>query len=786
MGKGKRGEISAKADTAPGFRFSSSEGVSNKQLILIIAITLISLTSIWKITDGGKTLLLLLPYKTVENINTEKSGDESLTVPSMLIPVEKMEECRTAYYAAEKLYMNPDPYHNDGPQPDGSFEITLPLGNPPDISAMLLELLFGCQHVSIEVSGACSDGKLIEPQVLYMLGVLKSRDHDTRNESLKYFQILYDKFPGYEVIEPSQSDEETKKVTVGKDILFMKLEQFNIAADSLDKGELRKTLALLVNDFGDEFVSDDDEVNYDCEHGEVIGERLYRVILERYIGFMKEIHGIEIAREGRVRSWPVSENDVDKVKADADALMKLVKMDAFKAELLIQIGQAYAHVDSDNALKKAEECFAEVIKLYGDRRYRGKYGIDACSFAEFALKKILLIHIDTGVTTPAELKAVTDGLNRKYSAVIKELGIKGVEDYFEGMIQKILGSSFDPYSIKLVELNDGSIYAAGINSYYSEEGQRFINVIRLNSKGNVQWSVLPPFGHVKAVGQPPFGMVGDDTGVILFHDNDGKYLMSKIRSDGKTIWTSDAALKSEASNYSYAGTDNLIFCTYAGPYSSGPLTAYNRDGTVAWNIEPGKSHKLAFNEIEYFRNELLAIGGSGGALIVAMSDDGEEKWKKEFASSGFVNKIKLLVTSDGRYLFYGMTMRSGAIVMYDKDGKKLWENFLFWPKKIVETEDGGFLAVCSSDPDIVKLDGKGEVVWSRHYIVDNGGFEVFLADMFKSRDGNYVIGGGISKNKNIIPDYLYISKIAPDGKDFWWNLYSRAEYLGVTLPSDSY
>ena len=171
------------------------------------------------------------------------------------------------------------------------------------------------------------------------------------------------------------------------------------------------------------------------------------------------------------------------------------------------------------------------------------------------------------------------------------------------------------------------------------------------------------------------------------------------------------------------------------------------------------------------------------------------EWFKLYGGTGLDEAQQVIETSDGNYITVGKTGSSDgdlpgqsmgysdAIIMKtDKLGNIIWiknigGSSVDWFRSVVETPDGGFIAVGSSasedgvhagknithgsyDGSIVKLDSNGNVEWVKHI----GGTKYdYLERVTQTSDGNYVAVGNSYSNDVQLKDKHYGSTFSEDG-----------------------
>lgn len=208
------------------------------------------------------------------------------------------------------------------------------------------------------------------------------------------------------------------------------------------------------------------------------------------------------------------------------------------------------------------------------------------------------------------------------------------------------------------------------------------------------------------------------------------------------------------------------------------ITRYDKKGKQKWIRNFGGSNFDEFNSvIEVDDGGIVAVGYSDkdGADVVVDSDaimvkydkDGAQQWVKKFGGSGNEEFSSVIKTSDGGFVLAGNSSSSDAgftskrkedaiIVKYDKSWNQQWvKNFggsrVDKFKSVIETSDGGFLAVGDSnsnnagfinngatDAIIVKYDNNGNQEWFSS--LGGNDFDYFT-DVLEEKNGEFIVVG---------------------------------------------
>lgn len=213
--------------------------------------------------------------------------------------------------------------------------------------------------------------------------------------------------------------------------------------------------------------------------------------------------------------------------------------------------------------------------------------------------------------------------------------------------------------------------------------------------------------------------------------------------------------------------------------------------------------------------------GNSDAWVVKLDSEGNILWKNTFGFVGGDTGFVVTPSQDGGFLLTGLLdafasngqglLHPGGnywMIKINANGQKEWSKhyggfFTDTPYGAVQTEDGGFIIVGSSDSYevdlfhnlgtydfwIIKISSTGDLIWTKNY----GGNRIDEARAItKSGDGNYIIVGDtrssdqfVSENKGSAD--LWMIKINPEGDLIWEKSYGGSDYdvaRSVLLTSD--
>lgn len=321
--------------------------------------------------------------------------------------------------------------------------------------------------------------------------------------------------------------------------------------------------------------------------------------------------------------------------------------------------------------------------------------------------------------------------------------------------QKSYGSSKSDWAACVLKTTDGGyIFAGGSDSTDlsgSTDPKNDCWVVKINSTGALEWqkfyggSANEVITDMKQTTDGGYVFVGwsssNDGDVSGNHGSDDIWVV-KLNSTGVIVW--QKAFGSSNGEEAYS-----IIQTLDGGYIISGASSSFIDGDVTFNH------------------------GSYDAWIIKINSSGDIQWQKSYGGSLSEYATSIFQTSDGGYIFAGQSESNDGdvsgnhggtdywIVRISNGGNILWQkslggNSFDEPQSIIQTMDGGFLVVGTSnssmDGDItcsnqggvwaVKLNNNGIVDWQNCIeigLVSNG----ILAETV---GGEYLITGAVLAN----------------------------------------
>ena len=296
-----------------------------------------------------------------------------------------------------------------------------------------------------------------------------------------------------------------------------------------------------------------------------------------------------------------------------------------------------------------------------------------------------------------------------------------------------------------------------------------------------------------------FVAVGESSSTNLGFTNNGysDAIIVKYDKNGNEQWIKNFGGSDEDCFNSVIETQDGGFIAVGDSYSTDAgftrnggydaiIVKYDSQGNQQWVKNFGGSYDDYFNSvIEAQDGGFVAVGDSlstnagftnnGGrdAIIIKYDKDGNQLWAKNFRGSEWDTFISVAETQDGGFVAVGNSNSTDAgftnngyydaiVVKYDSNGNEQWiKNFggsdedSF--KSVIETQDGGFVAVGYSDSTdagftnngyydaiVVKYDSNGNEQWIKNFGgSDDDGFN----SVIETQDGGFVaVGASLSTN----------------------------------------
>jgi len=395
---------------------------------------------------------------------------------------------------------------------------------------------------------------------------------------------------------------------------------------------------------------------------------------------------------------------------------------------------------------------AWIIRLDGsgrklwERVFGGEWDDTAYSAAQTADGKFLIAGVRSRSSGSGILNLVPED----------DVWLIMVDDDGDEIWEKTYGGKDDDGAFSVISTKDGGFLVAGYTESIGSAGRNGW-VIKLDEDGNKLWNkVFSKWTEATSAIQVPDGrfiVVGSTT--ALFKTEAG--WVTELDENGSQIWTESFKGKEPRS---VVQTDATSFAV-AGRWKSGAWIAkfkcscgeplldfdYSKVGIYGELVKVwdktlgGEGDDAVYSVIQTADGNFLAVGstsskgaGESDAWVVKFDGEGNVLWDKTFGGADFDGANSVIQTRDGGFLVVGRTFSKGAggedawVMKLDEGGNLIWDE-TFGGRKgdvanfVIQTKDGGFLVVGATrsgktgDNDlwIVRLDGKGNLMWERAF-----------------------------------------------------------------------
>lgn len=289
-------------------------------------------------------------------------------------------------------------------------------------------------------------------------------------------------------------------------------------------------------------------------------------------------------------------------------------------------------------------------------------------------------------------------------------------------------------------------------------------------------------------------------------------MITKYRSDGALVWTSDIYDEDDNSARDIVElSDGGVAVVgewenYSGSESFGILIKFHSTGPAIWGRQIG-------NEEEYVEFSSIANTVDGGivvageyeyqyGLIVKFNNQGDLLWQKLITLSFHDLECKSIIeTSDGGLAVLVEleenldAFEKTAVIKLTATGNIEWSQAFSGttdvdPDSFCQTSDGGFAIVGKTeivDPNgdafLIKTDDVGSLEYAWNI---SGQYEERYKTLFQSSDGHYVLGG-FSSNWNTSSGYSSLLKIdVSTGNSVWARKWGTQEGEYITGISECF
>lgn len=265
-------------------------------------------------------------------------------------------------------------------------------------------------------------------------------------------------------------------------------------------------------------------------------------------------------------------------------------------------------------------------------------------------------------------------------------------------------------------------------------------------------------------------------GCCYTHDSDTRDII-KLNSQGEMEWEKEITYSNYGVSEYYlhislglfkTSQGDIVFQAQTGSRVGFNLIMMNQQGDLIWSREYQEFHA---NEItENVSGQLVLLGWSGSTMLLKILDNtnGDIISEKEYPGLFY----PIAATSAGQDLVVtGFIKRNDSLnyspmflLKIDDQGNEIWRKI--WnqeteisrgPLDVIETNDGGFLIFCQTDPPpyatLIKTDSEGNEEWRKKYDDYVGGGKGWI---HHTDDGGFFMASGYA-----------VTKLDPNGLVEW-------------------
>ena len=313
------------------------------------------------------------------------------------------------------------------------------------------------------------------------------------------------------------------------------------------------------------------------------------------------------------------------------------------------------------------------------------------------------------------------------------------------MWTQVFGGNFRDWGYSVLQTADEGFILVG-QTQAGIAGQIDVWLIKTDYRGNLEWDRT-------------FGGTDNEVGVCIQRTNDGGYIIAgefsspaslsdvlliKTRSDGEEEWTR-----------TFGGTN----------FDGGSYVQQTTDGGY---IIVGRTNSYGM--------------GYDDVWLIKTDGNGFEQWGHTYGGTNSESGRCVEQTPDGGYIITGYTYTFGAgqydvwLIKTDSSGTEEWNRTYGGANNDIgsavrQTTDGGYIiagetsSIGEGDSDIwiIKTDSLGNRLWDHTYgrILND-----FACDIQQTRDGGYILTGGLGHHNNNNVD-VWIIKTDAEGDSLW-------------------
>ena len=290
-------------------------------------------------------------------------------------------------------------------------------------------------------------------------------------------------------------------------------------------------------------------------------------------------------------------------------------------------------------------------------------------------------------------------------------------------------------------------------------------LVKTDSAGGLQWHKL--YGNEVFAGYNNIVSVVQtrDLGYVLF--GEGGYI-AKADAEGNIQWTKALSVRGVQAGIQTVYEDYVLVGNMdAGGNNVVWIVKTDESGNVLWNNEYTGGYTV-YDVIEAYDGGYALAGNYKESFWFAKTDsNGNDQWHRKYSYGGLEDLhhfTSIAKTTDGGFILAGIGdwQASGGevpwLVKTDFGGNELWHRlYADMPSNgfvsVVQTEDGGYVAVQRSSATLIKTDKLGILQWSAEY-----GSYNYPSSLIRTQDAGFAMAGSVSGSSGSI----WLIKIGPD------------------------
>ena len=298
-----------------------------------------------------------------------------------------------------------------------------------------------------------------------------------------------------------------------------------------------------------------------------------------------------------------------------------------------------------------------------------------------------------------------------------------------------------------------------------------------------------------------------------------------LKAQGQICITGGGPSSDQAHSMVQSNDGGYVVAGQTSSFGAGLIDIYvmktNAVGTVIWTKTIGGiGNDYGRSIIKTFDGGYAIAGttasyGAGGDdfYLVKLDAAGNVQWNKSYGGTGTDQGWEVVQTPDSGFCIAGQTASFGAspndfyVVRTDASGNLVWDKkvgaagLADIAYSITNTNDGGFAvagtaytwtgsgSTSSNDFYIVKLDGSGNMVWSRLVQdVNTTRYPDYARSIIQTADGGYMVAGeaGQPKVSGGFNWHYLLVKLDAAGAVSWTRYYGGTQIANVSTDGSDY